>query len=316
MAETYIKYISIFSNAALVALIWTAFITQIPAQNLPIAEAKQSQLKKVRVNGVELNYQESGKGIPVIFVHGALDDYRMWTAQVEPFSEHYRVINYSRRYNYPNQNLNIKPDHSALVEADDLAALIRKLKLKRVHVVGYSYGAYTALFLAVKYPKLVRTLVLSEAPAFSLALDKPDGKLLVNEFLDNLWKPAAVAFNNNEREKALRLTVKYFAGADVFEQVPENMCEYWRSNLREWQALTTSRDAFPELSREEIRKIKVPVLMLSGEQTLRVLKFVDDELQPLLLNGERVTFQKASHDMWSEQPEALRQTVLAFLAKH
>ena len=57
------------------------------------------------------------------------------------------MIAYSRRYNYPNNNAEI-PDHSAIVEARDLAALLDALKLERVHIVGYSYGALTALFFA------------------------------------------------------------------------------------------------------------------------------------------------------------------------
>jgi pimeloyl-ACP methyl ester carboxylesterase len=108
----------------------------------------------VRLNSVELHYLESGKGVSVIFVHGGLDDHRMWEAQLEPFSQKYHVIAYSRRYNFPNNNPHLRPDHSAIIEADDLAALIKKLKLGPVHVVGHSYGALTALFLAVKHPEL------------------------------------------------------------------------------------------------------------------------------------------------------------------
>ena len=55
-------------------------------------------------------------------------------------------------------------DYSAIVDADDLAALIRKLKLAPAHIVGVSYGAYVALFLAARHPELVRSLVLSEPP--------------------------------------------------------------------------------------------------------------------------------------------------------
>ena len=290
----------------------------VAAQDFKVASVgeKPSQLKNVRVNGVELHYLENGKGVPVIFVHGGLDDYRMWEAQLKPLSENYRVVAYSRRYNYPNNNLNARPDHSALVEAEDLAALIKKLKLKPAHIVGHSYGALTALFLALKHPKMVRTLILSEPPALSLALEKPAGAALVNEFLDNLWKPAALAFNNNEKEKALRLTVKYFAGADVYEQVPQNMRDYWRGNIREWEALTTSSNAFPVLRREKVKRIKIPVLMLSGERSLKVLKFIDEELKPLLPNAERIIVQNATHDMWSEQPDTLKKAVLGFLDKH
>ena len=273
------------------------------------------QLTRVRVNGVDLHNLEIGKGVPIIFVHGGLDDYRMWEAQLKPFSQRYRVIAYSRRYNYPNNNPNIRHDHSAVVEADDLAALIKKLKLGRAHIVGHSYGAFTALFLAVRYPELVRTLVLAEPPVLRWAQEKPEGSALFTEFMDNLWTPAGQAFRRGDKEQALRMTVTYFAGEGVFEQVPEAQRKYWIANLREWQALTTSRDAFPALSRADVKRIKAPALMLSGERTLTIHKFVDGELQPLLLNGDRVLISNASHDMWSEQPEACRQAALAFLAK-
>src|SRR6266513_5323138 len=78
-------------------------------------------IKNVRVNGIELHYLEKGSGMPVVLIHGGLGDYREWNPQIERISSHYRVIAYSRRYNYPNNNAEI-PDHSATVEARDLAA--------------------------------------------------------------------------------------------------------------------------------------------------------------------------------------------------
>ena len=303
-------------RATVIVLFWVALASLIPAQPNQATQRQPGPLKRVRVNGVELHYLESGKGIPVIFVHGGLDDYRMWEAQVEPFSQNYRVIAYSRRYNYPNRNPHIRPDHSAIIEADDLAALIKSLKLGRVHVVGHSYGALTALFLAVKHPDLVRTLVLAEPPVLRWAQDKPEGRVFFDEFMDNLWRPAGDLFRRGEKEQALRLTIRYFAGEGVFDQAPEVQRKYWMANLREWQALTTSRDAFPPLSRDDVRRIKAPALMLSGGQTLNILKFIDSELQPLLSNAERVILPNASHEMWGEQPEASRRAVLAFLSRH
>ena len=77
-----------------------------------------------------------------------------------------------------------------------------------------------------------------------------------------------------------------------------------------------SRDAVPPLSREDVKRIKAPVLMISGGQTMNIHKFVDSELQPLLSNGERLVIPNATHDMWNEQPEVCRQAVLAFLARN
>jgi non-heme chloroperoxidase len=300
---------------AMVVLWYALLVSQTAAQNGEATETKFS-LKKVRVNGVELHYVESGKGTPVIFVHGGLDDYRQWKKQLEQFSPYYRVIAYSRRYNFPNNNPHIRPNHSAIIEAEDLAALIIRLKLGRVHIVGHSYGALTALTLAVKYPEMVRSLVLAEPPVLRWVQTSPQSKALFDEFMDKLWKPVGEAFRHGEKERALRLTINYFAGEGVLDQVPETQRNYWRSDLREWQALSTSLDAFPPLSREDVRRIKVSALMLSGGQSLPIHKFIDSELQPLLSKGERLVIPNASHEMWSEQPDVCRRSVLAFLAKN
>jgi pimeloyl-ACP methyl ester carboxylesterase len=300
---------------AFFVLFCAALASQTAAQNVEASDTKHP-LKKVRINGVELHYLELGKGIPVIFVHGGLDDYRMWSAQVEQFAQSYHVIAYSRRYNFPNNNPHMRSDHSAILEAEDLAALIKKLKLGRVHIVGHSYGAFTALFLAIKHPEMIRTLVLAEAPVLRWAQDKPEGRALFDEFMDGVWKPVGDLFRRGEQEQALRLTFNYFVGAGLFDQVPEAQRNYWRSNIREWQALTTSRDANPPLSREAVKRIKAPVLMISGGQTMNILKFVDSELQPLLANGERLIIPNATHDMWNEQPEVCRQAVLGFLSRN
>ena len=120
--------------------------------------------KHLRANGVELTYLDRGRGVPVVLVHGGLDDYRAWGPQMDAFSERHRTIAYSRRHSYPNPQTPSGDDYSAIVDADDLAALMAGLGLAPAHVVGVSYGAYTALFLAVRHPALVRSLVLAEPP--------------------------------------------------------------------------------------------------------------------------------------------------------
>lgn len=211
MTDVFSNRASVSFRAAVTVLLWAAFAPPALAQSAEPTETKPVQLTRVRVNGVNLHYLAIGKGVPIIFVHGGLDDYRMWEAQLKPFSQRHRVIAYSRRYNYPNNNPHIRPDHSAVVEADDLAALIRKLKLGRAHIVGHSYGAFAALFLAVRYPELVRTLVLAEPPVMRWAQERLEGNTLFTEFMDNLWRPAGEAFQRGDKEQALRVTVKYFA---------------------------------------------------------------------------------------------------------
>src|SRR5262245_61388658 len=158
------------------------------------------ELRKVTVgDGVELHYVERGKGVPVLFVHGTLGDYSVWDGQLASFAETYRAVAYSRRYNYPNTN-KLRPKHPAVVEAEDLAALIKKLDLGKVHVVGHSYGAYTALFLAVKHPELVRTLTLAEPPVIFAGGRVEDAK-------ERVRKQARAAFEKGDPEGAVRAVV-------------------------------------------------------------------------------------------------------------
>ena len=82
------------------------------------AASPASEVKVVRAGEVELHYVERGNGIPIIFVHGSVDDYRTFQPQLEPLSQHYRVISYSRRYNFPNAQTAFTDSHSALVEAE------------------------------------------------------------------------------------------------------------------------------------------------------------------------------------------------------
>lgn len=82
------------------------------------------QPTKILVRGVELHYIEQGQGEPLILLHGGQGDYRSWEPQMKRLSPQYRVISYSRRYNYPNDNPLTAKNHSAYVEAADLAGFI------------------------------------------------------------------------------------------------------------------------------------------------------------------------------------------------
>ena len=269
-------------------------------------------LAKARVNGVELHYLDRGHGEPIVFVHGGLTDYREWGPVAELLSG-YRTITYSRRYNFPNDNPLSGTDHSAQVEAADLAALNRHLRLGRTHVVGVSYGAYTAIMLALRHPEMVRTLTLVEPPLIRWLPDLPGGSVLFDEFYAGTWQRAGQAFRKGDPKEALRVTLDYFVGPGSADTIPAEMRTALLGNLREWQALTTSSDAFPPVSREQIRKLPVPVLMLSGGKTYPMLRLTDAEVERQLTHWCRQVVADGTHDVCSEQPTVCAAAIRAFL---
>jgi pimeloyl-ACP methyl ester carboxylesterase len=279
--------------------------------------------KKVRVNGAELHYLDLGKGVPVVLVHGGLEDYRSWQPQMDALSQRYRTIAYSRRYNYPNLRVAPQADYSAIVDADDLAALIRKLKLAPAHIVGVSYGAYVALFLAVRHPALVRSLVLSEPPVLRWLPELEGGKALYTDFMSKVWEPAGRGFSKGDEEGVKAAADGFgelgYSGSDekfAFAALPPEVRDLLLENAPEWRALTMSKDAFPDVPLTAVSRIKVPTLLLSGQRSLALHGLIDRQLERLLPDNERIILPNATHEMWSEQPEQCRSAALAFFAKH
>jgi len=270
-------------------------------------ENRPPDLRKVAVGGgVVLHYAERGQGVAVLFIHGTLGDYSVWDRQLGPFAETYHAIAYSRRYNYPNTN-KLRPNHSAVVEAEDLAAFIQKLDLGKVHIVGHSYGGYTALFLAVKHPELVRTLTLAEPPVVFAGGRVEDAR-------ERVRKQARAAFEKGDTEGAVRAVVD--SGREgAYEKIPSPFRKLLLRNARELEALVTSDAMYPPLARDAVRKISVPALLLSGEKSPRSLKVIDEEMERLLpeKTRQRVIIQGADHGMWFQHPAACRKAVLEFL---
>lgn len=282
---------------------------------VPALAQQTSRLEKVTVNGVELHYQDQGEGDPVVLVHGGFLDYRAWFATVAALSKHYRVIAYSRRYNFPNENTEIAPDHSARIGAQDLKGLIDELDLGPVHLVGHSYGGFTALFLAIDHPELVRSLTVGEPALMRWLADIPDGAVLWQRFDAELRPAMAKAIRAGDEDGMLRLFFDWVMEPDGYDQLPPVAKALIKNNVREGSALMISTNPFPTLLREDVEKLEVPILMLSGANTIEALKLIDAELERLLPNVKRIILPDATHNMFMEQPAACNQAIIDFLGK-
>lgn len=271
---------------------------------------------RVRVNGAELHYIERGQGVPLILLHGGQGDYRSWGPQVGALSPHYRVISYSRRYNYPNDNPLTAKYRSAYTDAEDLAALIRHLKLGSVHLVGTSAGAVAALVLSIQHPEIVRSMVLAEPPVHRLAKDDPVGAALYQEFMSSIWEPAGDAFKAGDEVGAMRILVDGFGGKGRFDALPPEARAVALQNARFFKVATSSNDPFPEIPKHQIRDLTMPVLIVTGENTIRLHRFVNDALARLLPTAVRATIPRAGHGSARDNSSAFNEAVVKFLKNH
>lgn len=286
-------------------------------------------VRTAAVDGIALAYREQGEGEPIVFVHGSASDLRTWGQQLPAIGTRYRAIAYSRRYAPPNKDIEPGADDQMLPHVDDLAALLRLIGAAPAHLVGHSWGGFICLLAAIRHPEMVRSLVLQEPPVLSLFVStpprlrelcpllvrRPRTALAILEFGARTIAPAQRAFRRGDDDRALKAFAEGVLGKATYERLPEERKQQARENLGTLRAQLLGA-GFPPLDEEDVRDVRVPTLLMAGQRSPAFLLRLTEHLQRLLPNAERVDIAGASHAMQEENPSAVNEAILAFVARH
>jgi pimeloyl-ACP methyl ester carboxylesterase len=112
------------------------------------------------LNGVELYYEDTGSGFPVVFCHEFAGDYHAWEPQVRALGRLYRCVTYSQRGFPPSEVPSDPAAYSQDLLIDDLHALVTHLGISQADFVGFSMGGSVVLKFALRYPELCRGMVV------------------------------------------------------------------------------------------------------------------------------------------------------------
>jgi pimeloyl-ACP methyl ester carboxylesterase len=286
-------------------------------------------VRTAAVDGAALAYREQGEGEAVVFVHGSASDLRTWEQQLPAIGTRYRAIAYSRRYARPNEDIEPGADDQMLPHVDDLAAFLRMIGAAPAHLVGHSWGAFICLLTAIRHPEMVRSLVLQEPPVLSLFVSipprprelfpllvrRPRTALAILEFGAGTIAPAQRAFRRGDDDLALQAFAHGVLGKETYERLPEERKQQARENLATLRAQLLGA-GFPPLDEDDVRGIRVSTLLMTGQRSPTVLLRLTEHLQWLLPHAERVEIAGASHAMQEENPGAVNEAILGFLARH
>jgi pimeloyl-ACP methyl ester carboxylesterase len=117
----------------------------------------------IEANGIEIAYERVGAGPPLVFVHGAAEDSRIWQPQLASLADEFTVVAWDEPGAGRSSDL---PENFGLAGfADVLAALIETLELGPAHVAGLSWGGTVVLELYRSHPTLVATLIMIDTYA-------------------------------------------------------------------------------------------------------------------------------------------------------
>jgi pimeloyl-ACP methyl ester carboxylesterase len=286
-----------------------------------------SAVESVAVDGTTLTYRERGGGEPVVFVHGSASDLRSWDQQLPAIGTSYRAIAYSRRYARPNEDIEPGADDQMLPHVDDLVSLLGSIHATPAHLVGHSWGAFICLLTAIRHPQLVRSLVLQEPPVLSLFVStpprpkellplfirRPRTAVSILKFGAGTVAPAQRAFRRGDDDTAMRRFAYGVLGKDTYERLSEERRQQARENLNALRAQLLGA-GFPPLSDDDLRRVRIPTLLMTGERSPAFLLRLTDRLQELLPDVERIEIAGASHAMQEENAGAVNEAIRRFLA--
>ncbi|GAA4684980.1 alpha/beta hydrolase [Pseudonocardia yuanmonensis] len=124
-------------------------------------------------DGVRLAVTETGRGVPVLFLHEYAGDQRSWAGQVAGLAADHRCVTCAARGYLPSDVPDDPAAYSWERAVADAVAVLDALDLESAHVVGLSMGGYTALQLGLRHPDRVRSILAASVGSGSDPATRP-----------------------------------------------------------------------------------------------------------------------------------------------
>jgi pimeloyl-ACP methyl ester carboxylesterase len=264
-------------------------------------------------DGVQLYYEETGSGLPLILLHEFGGHYLSWEPQVRYFSRRYRCITYAARGWPPSDVPDDVTKYSQARAADDCADLMKALGIARAHLCGLSMGATAGLEFALRHPGKATALVIA-AGGGGGSTDAEAKKRFKEEcegFAQRIEKEGMPAMAELYCTSSARNTYRYKdprGWAEFKRQFAEGSATGHAMTMRGVQG---TRVPFFERT-EELKKIGEPMLVVIGDE--------DDSTHGLAVHLKKhvprsgvLGLPKCGHTINLEEPAAFNSAVQDFL---
>lgn len=252
-------------------------------------------------DGTPIAYWCSGLGTPVLLVHGATDDHRLWTSVMSTLRRHCSVYAMDRR----GRGQSGDTDGYALErEWEDIAAVVDAIE-SPVAVIGHSLGGTCALEAALLSAN-VRRLILYE-PVM------PSGKRFSSAEFSSRMRDL---LDRGDKEQVLVLFLR-----DVLKTPPERIAFLQTSPT--WAARVAAVDTVPRelesldgyrFDPDRFRSMQTPTVLLVGGDSPPFRRIDAETLHAVLPNSRVAVLPGQRHRAMEDAPDVFAQEVLTFLA--
>jgi 3-oxoadipate enol-lactonase len=261
-------------------------------------------MPKTRIGDIEMYYEVHGTGEPLVLIHGLAVDSSVWINQVSVLSQKYQVIIFDNRG--VGQTSDPQDDYSTEMMADDTMALLKFLRIGRAHVLGFSMGGMIAQTIALKYPELVKSLLLTSTAARLSAR----GKHLIQ-----LW---LMLYEKVPLELWFKDIFPWVYTSEFFEN-DENVQNILNLAINHPHPQSTHGFAgqvaavIKHDTSSHINQISVPTLVLVGRDDLLIPTKCSEEIAAKIPHAKLMILERGGHNCWLEFSEKFNQAVMQFL---
>lgn len=261
-------------------------------------------------DGIDIYYEDTGSGIPVLFSHEFGGDLKSWTPQIRHLSRYFRCIAYNARGYPPSDVPSSQASYSQTIAGDDMARLMAVLDISEAHIVGLSMGSVTALDFALRYGAQTRSITLCGCGYGSDATGRAEWLKSNAEMAESIATDIeAVAANYANGPTRLTLKRKDPVGWKHFLNALLVLDPLGASmTLRGIQA---ERPSLYELE-DKIRELPMPAMIVVGDEDEPAL-LPSLFLKKTIPNAALCVFPRTGHAVNNEEVDLFNRALLEFL---
>ena len=278
------------------------------------ASAEMPAPTPLEAAGAAFPFVEAGTGEPVLFVHGAVSDYRKWDGPWQDVAAQHRFMAYSQRW-FGTAEWPQDKTYSRDVHSDDLAAVLQAIG-EPVHLVGLSNGGPPALWAAIRVPDLVRSLVLYEANLPDVLFGSDEGETAVGAFFGRFGDVELALERNDNADAARALIEAIYAlpegGFDTLDPVQREMV---LDNAHTMPLLFSAPESTP-LGCDELAAIEAPTLVIAGTETLKMWSLAAEAIAGCIPGATLALIDGVGHNGPAEAKDDFVKLTLDFVDAH
>ncbi|HLG01927.1 MAG TPA: alpha/beta hydrolase [Acidimicrobiia bacterium] len=270
-----------------------------------MARATLAVVGSVDANGFRMTYERAGRGEPVVLVHGYVGDGpSTWQPQLDGLADEFDVI----AWDVPGAGGSDDPPESFGMSgfADVLAGFIAALELRSPHLIGLSFGGATLIEFCRRHQNLASTITLVGAYAgWAGSLPEAEVHRRLDQAIELSGLPPADLV-----DALLPTMFTASASPDITAQFAKSLASFHPVGLR-----AMARACTEDLT-DVLPAIRLPTLLVYGEEDTRAPAGVASELHKAIRDAELVRLPHAGHICNVDAAEAFNSTVRHFLRKH